>query len=73
VGVKRPGREAESPAPYSVEVEMREAVPSFPPFVSMLWSLIKHRDNFSLHIKHQNLYDYGEFVTYESQSSFHMS
>lgn len=63
VRVKRPGREAEFPAPYSVEVEMHEAVLSLSPpqSISLFWRLIKHRANFSLHIKHENLY---EFVTY---------
>jgi hypothetical protein len=46
--VKQPGREADHSPSFSAEVKNVWSYTSTPPYVSMAWCLLKHRDYFTL-------------------------
>jgi hypothetical protein len=45
---KRPGREADHSPPFRAEVKNTWRYNSTPPYVSVAWYLLKHRDRFAL-------------------------
>jgi len=47
LGVKRPGREGDHSPPSSAEIKNAWSYTSTPPYVFMVWYLVKHRDNFT--------------------------
>jgi hypothetical protein len=47
-GVKCPGREADHSLLSSAEVKNGRVIPPLPPYVLMVWCLIKRRDNFTI-------------------------
>jgi hypothetical protein len=73
-GVKRPWREADHCPPLSVRLQMREAIPSLPPYAFTVWCLIKQRDTFTfIGLKAvTNLYEWAtggsRFVSRQGQS-----
>jgi hypothetical protein len=50
LGVKWPGREADHSPPSSAELKMRGDIPPLLQYVSMVWCLVKHRDNFTFYL-----------------------
>jgi hypothetical protein len=50
LGVKRLEREADHSPPSSAEVKHAWSYTSIPPYVFMVWCLVKHRDNFTFYL-----------------------